>query len=829
MKPLLLFLSTFLLFNFSTFCQDNSTIIKLNYSFLNFDVIDNSNSLSFTFKTVLNNRAKEHLVKLEAQYPGIGEYKLTKIFPFLTTKDTVSISRLGEKITIPPFWSTFVLTSPDNVDNYRLMFFLNEFNPLVEYAHPNYKIELTSPPNDTHYLQQESLNGSSVLLNAGINIEEAWAIETGEPFIKIGVHDTGIDTTHEDIDVLFGGAYYQSDTIFPHWGSDEEGHGTSVAGIIAAKSNNGIGISGIAGGDGTDSTGCSLIDFKFPFLSQSSVNYIMAGIVDGARAVGTYWDYPQGYYDNQWNQATDNASYFENSPGFGIHIGNHSYLITTVLPAQIIEGLKVPGDNDNTELMVPECVLCREAYLFSLKNGVINVVARGNSQLALPSTDPTYITDWYPQSFPDNWIILVGASGYDGNTIQPGLNQSPTEVYQNFASLYGNGMDLIAPGSDSIVYTTLTTTNIPNSDPYKRFNGTSAAAPHVTGVIGLLLSHYNKGCYNKRNLSIEDVEYILEKSATNLYGPGYDDTTGWGRLDAGKALKMIENATKQIIHPELLLQSEIISTDTMVMHYKQAFVADGWGPISSPFPLEQNNYYQVERILYQNKYSFDQYILPSTNIVDYWARPSASNSLRFFQDTISYFGGSSGTQYNYDHFDATPFDTIVSIDTILNEINVQGYYYHFINKYINANIPISFDIDSLSNIDIWYPINPTIDTAKMFFSMYIIDDSLISIYDFPCDSENLPYDVYLNTLEIEKNSECFKVYPNPTNSMVYLESIDGTLLTDISICDINGKVIYSHKPNTFNDKIDVSKFVEGIYFIKCSNIKTSETFKIIKL
>lgn len=142
--------------------------------------------------------------------------------------------------------------------------------------------------------------------------------------------------------------------------------------------------------------------------------------------------------------------------------------------------------------------------------------------------------------------------------------------------MYGGNMDLIAPGSDSIVYTTNIINSSTSANPYEKFNGTSAAAPHVSGVVALLLSHYNKpDCYSNKNLAVEDVEYILEHSATNLYGPGYDDTTGWGRLDAYKALQMIENTTLQILHPDSLITREIVSMDTISINYANAFVADG--------------------------------------------------------------------------------------------------------------------------------------------------------------------------------------------------------------------------------------------------------------
>lgn len=536
-----------------TIAQDNvPMVVKINYSCLDFETINNKELVKVRFADLLNAKGMKELKELAGSYGGIGQFEMYKLFPFLTTKDTLSVSRTGKLISVPPFWATFQMQVPKNVDYVRLMLDLDKRTKFIDYAHPEFAVEPTSVPNDSLYYKQYSLNGA--MPNADINMEEAWEIETGEPFIKVAVHDNGIDTLHPDIDVLFGGGYV-SGQLNPEsaWGGFGY-HGTPVAGIIGAtRSNDSTGIAGVAGGDGSDSSGVSLVDIKYGFGSSAASRF-MAGVVDAARSSGSYWNYPD------ISAYTTNSGYFDHAPGFGVQIGNHSYIIKTELPA-LLEGKS--GDTGNSTV-VADCQICREAFLFSLKSGVINVVARGNNGSASPSTDPQYLVDLFPQNLPDSWIISVGASGYDGVTVQDGLNQSTTEApFANghYYSLYGGNMDIIAPGSDTVVYTIGTGissgSTVSDEIFYQSFNGTSAAAPHVSGVVGLLLSHYNRDCYNNRNLSIEDVEYILENSATDLYGPGYDDTTGWGRLDAGAALKMIEHPIKQIVHPNVLLSSGI--------------------------------------------------------------------------------------------------------------------------------------------------------------------------------------------------------------------------------------------------------------------------------
>ncbi len=126
--------------------------------------------------------------------------------------------------------------------------------------------------NDPLYSQQWHYNNtgqSGGTVDADIDLPEAWAIQTGSSDVIVSVHDGGIDIDHED---LAGNIWVNEDEI-PGNGIDDDGngyvddyngynfadgtgtigadsHGTHVAGTIAAETNNGVGMSGIAGGTG---------------------------------------------------------------------------------------------------------------------------------------------------------------------------------------------------------------------------------------------------------------------------------------------------------------------------------------------------------------------------------------------------------------------------------------------------------------------------------------------------------------------------------------------------------------------------------------------------
>ncbi|MFQ5574282.1 MAG: S8 family serine peptidase, partial [Terriglobia bacterium] len=106
----------------------------------------------------------------------------------------------------------------------------------VEFAEPNHFRSASLTPNDTYYSLQWGL--------AKISAPAAWDISTGSAETTIAVIDTGVDYNHPDLagKVIRGPDYFNDDTD----PMDDSGHGTHVAGIAAAVSNNGAGVAGVS-------------------------------------------------------------------------------------------------------------------------------------------------------------------------------------------------------------------------------------------------------------------------------------------------------------------------------------------------------------------------------------------------------------------------------------------------------------------------------------------------------------------------------------------------------------------------------------------------------
>ncbi len=162
----------------------------------------------------------------------------------------IVVSYTSASITIPAVTYTLVrstvndsgeTTSVLRVEPAEYCSVLDELkkHPDILFAEPNYEISLLDTfPNDGGYGNQYYLTN--------IKAPQGWDYETGSPAVIIAVLDTGVDLNHFDLasKLAPGWDFVQKDSI----PQDENGHGTHVAGIAAAATNNGTGIAGVSWG-----------------------------------------------------------------------------------------------------------------------------------------------------------------------------------------------------------------------------------------------------------------------------------------------------------------------------------------------------------------------------------------------------------------------------------------------------------------------------------------------------------------------------------------------------------------------------------------------------
>lgn len=171
-------------------------------------------------------------------------------------------------------------------------------------------------PNDEFFKKQWHYHNTGQSLatkDADIDLPEAWKYESGFEEIIVAIVDGGIDITHPDIKAnLWKNNGYNFVTKSPVLTPD--GHGTHVAGIVGAVSDNRIGISGIAGGTGTGD-GIRLMSCQI-FTQDSSggnAEALIWAADNGAAIAQNSWGYRDSLVYNQSD--LDAIDYFKKYGG----------------------------------------------------------------------------------------------------------------------------------------------------------------------------------------------------------------------------------------------------------------------------------------------------------------------------------------------------------------------------------------------------------------------------------------------------------------------------------------------------------------------------------
>ncbi|MBN1201848.1 MAG: peptidase S8 [Anaerolineae bacterium] len=150
--------------------------------------------------------------------------------PFANVQAAVSASG-GTIIDSIPEISVVVVLIPT-----RLTASMLSAQDAVILLEPNLQRQLTLTPDDEHRALQWGFTNT--------NTYAAWDVTTGSPDIVIAVLDSGVDLNHPDLDDhLLPGYDFVGDDTTPQ---DTNGHGTHVAGIANAETNNSLGVAGVA-------------------------------------------------------------------------------------------------------------------------------------------------------------------------------------------------------------------------------------------------------------------------------------------------------------------------------------------------------------------------------------------------------------------------------------------------------------------------------------------------------------------------------------------------------------------------------------------------------
>lgn len=239
--------------------------------------------------------------------------------------------------------------------------------------------------------------------------------------------------------------------------------------------------------------------------------------------------------------------------------GGDAWTFDYTIANAILEAVNQGADVINMSLggSFPSEVL-KEAVDKAISKGVIIVAAAGNDASDM---------DFYPAKY--EGVISVGSINKD----------KKLSYYSN----YGPATDVVAPGED--VYSSYYDTK--KGSTFTKLSGTSMASPVVAGTVALLLSKHP-------NLKPAEVEYILEKTATDLGEKGFDNKYGNGLVNPVAALKFDVKKIPSLVtstwgEKEILNNAETVGSPAEVTHNFTKPSEQKWVKL----PVEKGQYIQA--------------------------------------------------------------------------------------------------------------------------------------------------------------------------------------------------------------------------------------------
>jgi hypothetical protein len=668
-------------------------------------------------------------------------FKAVRVHSEMKTTDTLSVSRLNMVVPNPPVWSILLVQIPNTVTVQKAKQIFNSIKPYVSAVQYDNCMEVTSPPNDSLYSGQANLHAVTGNSNAHINVEDAWNVVTncGASFVKCGVFDLGVLWRHKDFGYTGspGSGKVKGWLFGVNFGSTANANGgvdihDSIYIIPDAMfdlgTNNGHGtaVAGVIGAKRNNTSGISGIAGGDDTNGNNGVSLYSLNVI-GLNKM--FWVL-KAMHAAHGGPTASSLPY-----NYKLHLSNHSYKVT-------------PGWWGPDSLP-----LYRDEVHQANRWNVTFVASRGND-----STN-NFVA---PANYDSCWAVSVGASNASG------LKWS--------GSSYGSAMDVIAPGTTNIV------TSLGLDRYYKTFSGTSAAAPHASGVVALLMSYMNNpsGQDDYMNLAPEDCDFIIQRSATDIGPTGYDSINGYGRLNAGAALRMVEKPYRILYHfgtnawtPHTISKSVYANYDTVRLTEKY---------VTPNATVYNPGKYWVKTFEIQATVSHPG-LYPTDSIMYHWPRPSSSNvfdlpnaqkKLDLHQRTkFVSFSPSSATLkgYIYQVKDSTnttvlgwwPCDTSLAV---LNQLSQSLIEYSVLSK--NKAVGIKELETSLDNISL-YP-NPANQSQTLLIKSDKESDCKVELYDL---QGRYIKTVFNSKIHLGKNNISHDV-ANLVNSMyIYIISIDG--------------------------------------------------------
>ncbi|MCR4825095.1 MAG: S8 family serine peptidase [Bacteroidales bacterium] len=375
---------------------------------------------------------------------------------------------------------------------------------VVEYVPEVRPMQLTYPYNDPQLPKQWNLQNpggkDQWAEGCDVNAFRAWTIETGKPEVIVAVNDMGVDYTHEDLAANM-------------WVNTAEYHGKP----------------------GEDDDGNGFVDdiYGYSFMSYDGETLV------GKLEPGDHGTHVAGTIAAVNNNGTGVAGVAggDGTSGSGVRI----------MSTQTLDG----RNNADTPA----------SFVYAADNGAVLVNCSWGFVDNVSPTPQSYVDaiDYFNtyagvdengvQTGPMIGGLVIFAAGNDGRESErPAMDDNVFAVaalsanyVRSYFTSYGEWVDISAPGGDANRNTYILSTLPDNT--YGNMQGSSMAAPHVTGVAALIISHYGVGHKGfTRDRLIWLLQSTADKKALEENG-SYATRLGAGLVDAYAALQAASDVT----------------------------------------------------------------------------------------------------------------------------------------------------------------------------------------------------------------------------------------------------------------------------------------------
>lgn len=377
---------------------------------------------------------------------------------------------------------------------------------------------------------QLGATGAPAAAGEDINVQPAWAVTKGSG-VRVAIVDDGLEIGHEDLASNVGtndlSHNYVTDSSDP---TDDpadiaSGHGTAVAGIVAARDQNGLGGSGVA-------PRATLVGYNL--LQNSTLSNEADAMTRNATSVGVS--------SNSWGPADGTGDLAASSLSWRTAVN------TGLATGRGGKGTVYVWAAGNGATGSTACASC-------VDNSNYDGQANYRGVMAVAAVNDQGVQSSYSESGANLWASAPGGEFCDTHTIT--TTDRTGDVGFNMAATAG-------------------TSDYTDTNYTKCMNGTSSATPSVSGVVALILAA-------NPNLGWRDVRIILAQTArmndlagggwvSNGSGYGISHKYGFGVVDAAAAVSLAQTWVN--VGPEVTYTTPLASPALAILDNDPAGVSN---------------------------------------------------------------------------------------------------------------------------------------------------------------------------------------------------------------------------------------------------------------